>query len=328
MPSSHEWTDFGPDEAREYIRSRRNWGRWGADDQVGAVNLITPEKSASAARLVRTGQSISLSRPLPTKPATNNPRPVQHFAGQRGRPEGVAEQVQLGAGVAVDFVGVASHGMSVTHIDALCHTWDSEGMWNGRSGEGQVGLDGSRWGGIQHWSSGIFTRGILLDVPRFRGEEYVTYEKPVLGSELEEIMRETGVEPEPGDAVIVYSGREAFSREHGEWGSPIDGKPATGPVNGREVRAGLHTSCLQPLREWDSSVLVWDMLEQSPNEYGLPWNVHAAIFAFGMAFIDNALLEPLAEACREAGRSEFLFTVAPLIIEGGTGSPVNPIVVL
>jgi hypothetical protein len=66
-------------EVLRYIRERRNWGRWGQDDQVGAINLITPAKRAAAARLVRSGRSLSLSRPFPKDPGVNNPLPAQHY---------------------------------------------------------------------------------------------------------------------------------------------------------------------------------------------------------------------------------------------------------
>ena len=84
-------------------------------------------------------------------------------------------------------------------------------------------------------------------------------------------------------------------------------------------------SCLPFIRDNDVAVLVWDMLDFGPSGYDLPWTVHGAIFAYGLALLDNALLQPLAEACAQEGRYEFMLTIAPLKVEGGTGSPVNPI---
>ena len=75
-------------------------------------------------------------------------------------------------------------------------------------------------------------------------------------------------------------------------------------------------------------MLAWDLMDAAPNQYGLPWTVHGAIFAFGVALIDNALLQPLADACAEEGRCDFMLTLAPLPWVGGTGSPVNPIAIL
>ena len=152
----------------------------------------------------------------------------------------------------------------------------------------------------------------MVDVPRHRGEAYVSHERPVHGYELEEIVASEGLKVEPGDALVVYSGREAYAREHGgTWG-------------GRPDMPGLHPSCLPFVRENDVAVLIWDMLDLMPLPYG-GLNLHTAINAFGVALLDNALLEPLAAACAEEGRYEFMVTICPLVVPGGTGSPVNPI---
>jgi kynurenine formamidase len=118
---------------------------------------------------------------------------------------------------------------------------------------------------------------------------------------------------EPGDAVCVYSGREAWQAAHPD------------RVYGPDPRPGLHVSCLPFLRDHDLAVLVWDMMDLAPNGYELPWAVHGAIFAYGVALLDNALLEPLARACAEERRWEFMLTIAPLPVVGGTGSPANPL---
>jgi kynurenine formamidase len=188
-------------------------------------------------------------------------------------------------------------------------------MWGGRVAKDVIDtmLLGTRWGGIEHWRDGVTTRGVLLDVPKHRGEPYVTVEKPVHGGELAAIAKAEGIELEPGDALIVYSGREAYQAAHPEWSGYRPPSP------------GLHASCLPFLRDNDISVLAWDLMDAMPNEYGLPWTVHGAIFAYGLALLDNSLLQPLAEACAAEGRYEFMLTFAPIPVVGGTGSPVNPI---
>lgn len=287
-----------------YLRDRRNWGRWGADDQLGAVNLVTARKRAGAAALVRTGRAVSLSRDFPKTPGPGNPTPGQHF--MKTVPRGTG-------GYSADFYGSYYHGWAFTHLDALCHTWDEGGMWNGRDPAREIGFDGARFGGVEHWRQGIVTRGVLLDVPRHRREPYVRQDRPVHGWELDEIAKSEGIVLEPGDAVAVYSGRDAWqaaNRDH---------------PYGPEPRPGLHASCLPFLRDHDVAVLVWDMMDLMPNGYELPWTVHGAIFAYGVAILDNALLEPLARACAEEGRWEFMLVVAPLAVVGGTGSPVNPL---
>jgi len=289
------------DDVIACLRDGRNWGRWGDDDQRGAINLITPEKRVAAARLVRSGRSVSISRDFPKFPGRNNPLPAQHF-------------IQLHEHAVTDYYGIVYHGYVTTHVDALCHVWDDGGMWGGRNAAEQINtLLGTRWGGIEHWRDGITTRGVLLDVPRFRGEPHVTIDRPVHGAELEAVARAQGVALSPGDALVVYSGRESFQAANPGWSGYRPPSP------------GLHASCLPFLRDNDVAVLAWDLMDASPNEYGLPWTVHAAIFSFGVALLDNALLQPLAEACAAEGRYEFMLTFAPLPVVGGTGSPVNPI---
>lgn len=294
-------------DVQEHLRTTRNWGRWGDDDEIGTVNLITPDKRLEAAGLVQSGQVISLSRPWPTEPGPGNAHPAQHFMLRVDKPGG--------AGLAEDFIGAEFHGKTVTHIDALSHAWDSDGMWNGRSPDEEITFAGARWGGVQAWRDGLVTRGVLLDVPRHRGEAYVTIDRPVHGWELEEIAHAQATPLTPGDGVVVYSGREAWDREHEAWA-------------GLSKRPGLDASCLWFLRDHDCSLIVWDMTDRMPNGYDLPFGNHAAIFAYGLALVDMALLEPLAEACRAANRWEFMLVISPLPIDGGTGSPVNPLAIL
>ncbi len=293
-------------EVDSYLRDRRNWDRWGDKGSAGAVNLITEEKRLSAVKLVEKGRTVSLSRPFPVEPSIENPRPALHYLFTVDRQEGW--------GSAQDFYGITYHGTATTHIDALCHVWTGDGMWDGRDPAKELTFTGAKYGSVDAWSQGILTRGVLLDVPKHRNKPFVTLEEPVHGWELEDIVKEAGVTLEPGDAVVVYSGREAYAEAHGSWG-------------GGESRAGLHASCLPFIRDNDISILVWDMMDAAPNEYGLPHTVHAVIPAYGVALLDNALLQPLAEVCAEEGRYEFMLSINPLVVIGGTGSPVNPIAV-
>ena len=294
------------EEVRSYLTNRRNWGRWGVDDEVGAINLITPEKRIAAAGLVRSGRSVSLSRDFPKTPAPGNTHPAQHWMTTAPFGKG---------GAAMDFYGIYYHGFTATHLDALCHAWDDKGMWNGRDPAQEITFDGARFGSVEAWASGITTRGVLLDIPKHRAQPYVTMGRPVHGWELEDVAAAEGLTLESGDALVVYSGREAWQGAHSD-------KPygTSGPE-----RPGLHASCLPFMRDHDVSVLVWDMQESMPIGYDVPWSVHGVIFAYGVGILDNALLEPLAEACAQEARYEFMLTIAPLKVAGGTGSPVNPI---
>ncbi|WP_099038200.1 cyclase family protein [Mycobacterium neglectum] len=295
------------DELRTYLRDHRNWHRWGASDQRGAVNLITAEKRVAASRLVRSGRTVSLSRAVPTQPAPNNRTPAMLYMERVGH--------AAGGGAAKDFQGMAYHGQSATHIDALCHVWDSDGLWGGRDPDREISLSGARWGSIEHWRDGIYTRGFLIDVPLHRGVGYVEQDDPVTWDELEAICRAQGIEPGPGDAVAIFCGRGAYENDHGPWSADATRRP------------GLDAGCVRFFRERDIAVVLWDMFDTAPNRDGLSFGVHSVIHAFGVAAIDSPLLEPLVKVSREEGRRDFLLTVNPLVVTGATGCLVNPVAV-
>ena len=116
-----------------------------------------------------------------------------------------------------------------------------------------IQFDGAKYGSVEHWKEGIITRGVLLDVPRHRGVDYVTQETPIHGWELQEICDAQGVQMEPGDALVVYGGREKWNAD----GNPLWGSDPT-------LRPGLHASCLKFIRQSDCCVLVWDMMDHTP----------------------------------------------------------------
>ena len=277
---------------------RRNWGRWGADDQKGAVNLITPAKRAAAAALVKSGRAVSLGRVF---------TPEQHYirVNQRGTGNSV-----------VDYYGFEYHGVAVTHVDALVHMWDRDGMWNGRDPAREIDTNGVRSGDITAFGDGLITRGVLLDVPRYRKVSHVSIGSPVTGAELEAIAKAQNVSIEPGDALLVYCGRESFVKEAGRYGGVTEPRP------------GLDSSCARFIRDRDVAVLAWDMHDSVPDTSGHPFPAHAVLYSYGVALIDNTLLEPLARACAEERRYEFMFMALPLKIARGTGSPANPIAML
>jgi kynurenine formamidase len=219
-----------------------------------------------------------------------------------------------GAGEASDEVTAAWHSPVLTHIDALCHVWDGDGMWNGRDPREAVTTAGTTWGGVEHWRDGFICRGVLLDVPGYRGVPCVMQERPVHGAELASIAAAQQVEVRPGDAVIVYSGLEAWEDAHG--------------VMDPARRPGLHASCLPVIRDWDCALLVWDMQDLTPSGYEVAaWSMHGVLYSYGVGIVDSVVLGPLAAECRRQRAFEFLLLVLPLYIRGGSGSAVNPIAV-
>ncbi len=299
-------------EIVSYLQDNRNWGRWKDRPGAGTLNLITEKKRLEATAFVRSGKAFSLGRPLPVEPSADNPRPSDFYIKR-------LEWIDHG-GAALDYFTVFQHGFSVTHLDALCHMWDKHGMWEGKDPDEEIAFDGSRFAGIEAMRDGIFTRGVLLDIPKHRGTKYVDLDSPVHGWELEDAAESQGVELTSGDALLVYSGREQYERANGgHYGGLLDentGYP------------GLHASCLPFMFDNDISVLLWDMEDLAPNEYGIPWTVHGAIHAYGLAMVDAVVLTQLAAECAKQDRYDFMLTVNPLIIEGGTGSPVNPVAIM
>ena len=150
------------EELQSYFRDRCNWGRWGEKGAAGAMNLIDAQERTAAAALVKSGRTVSLSRPWPAQPSLDNPRPAQQYLSK--------SDLGGGAGWTLDYLGVAFHGAATTHIDALCHVWDEDGMWDGRDHTEAVTFAGATYGTVDQWSDGILTRGVLLGCPETSGQ--------------------------------------------------------------------------------------------------------------------------------------------------------------
>jgi len=304
-----EWKPPTQAEVESYFARLNNWGRWGDDDQRGILNLITPEKRAAAVALARSGRVVSLARDLTPQPTLDYHmlHPVR-----RGRSQ-----------AAVDYVGMIYHGVTVTHMDALCHVEYQGKLYNGRSFEDNVRFGGAKWGALDVWFDGVVTRGVLLDVAAGRTEGYVRTGKPVTPPELDTAAARAGVTVEPGDFVVVRSGREAYENAGANAAPSI----ATQNLSNVDARPGLHISCLEWLRERDVAGIAWDMLDERPVGYGMDFGVHLGIPLLGLCLIDNADPEPLVTVCAEENRGEFLFVAMPLRIAGSTGSPCQPVAI-
>ncbi len=287
------------------------WGRWGHDDQRGTLHHISDRTVLDAVSLVRTGRSISLGHDLDRDPGPDNARPVEH------RMTGYATEGDTEPSVNTDYVGMDFHGKSVTHLDALCHCVFRGRLYNGYDSEAHVGERGGDVGTVSHMAQGVVTRGVLVDVPRRRGLPWLDPGTAIRADELESVLAAQGVSLRPGDAVLVRTGARARRDALGAWD----------PSN---LSAGLGPDCMQVLSSGESALLGSDGdSDARPSPVtGIFSPIHAlALNAMGMPLIDNMSLEDLAVACAGLDRWEFLFTMAPLRIPGGTGSPVNPLAV-
>ncbi len=280
-----------------------NWGRWGDDDQLGALNLITPEVTAAAAATVRSGRTVSCARPLDTVPSADNPSPVAHHM------TGTATE-----GMGADYFAISPHGFATSHIDALCHIFHEGRLFNGYPAA-SVTAHGATKLGIHRLHDGIVTRGVLLDIPALRGLETLEPGEPIFPQDLEAAEEKAGLRVRSGDALVVRTGRWRWRAAHGAW-------------DASSLAAGLDASCLPWLRERDVATLgsdgVSDVLPSRVDGVAMP--IHSVVIvAMGVHLLDNLDLDALAAACAEEARWEFLLTVAPLVLRRGTASPVNPI---
>jgi kynurenine formamidase len=297
-----DWTVPSQAEVEAYFKAYNNWDRWGSDDQLGTANLITPAKQDAARALVRSGRTVSLARHIVPQPSRTY---YVTYPMQRER-----------ADIVIDRFGLVYHGYSITHIDALCHVaYDGE-LYNGRPFRQSLSDAGALWCPIDPLFGGLTTRGVLLDVAASRKEGYVTVGNPVTPRDLDAAEQRAGVQVEPGDVVVVRSGDEAFRRAHPDWMPRVSPHP------------GLHMSCITWFREKDIAAIAWDMMDERPIGYaGFGMGTHMAIPFLGLVLIDNSNPEPLATACQQEGRYEFLFTAAPLPLVGSTGAPTNPLAI-
>jgi kynurenine formamidase len=279
-----------------------NWGRWGADDRLGTINLITDARRREAARLVQRGISVSVAHNLSTAEAPDNPRPLQHVMAPSFRS---------------DTLTFNYHGGFTTHIDALCHYLFRNRLYNDRPPD--VSTAQGCFPGIEHFKDGIVTRGVLLDIPRLRGVPFLEPGTAIFGEEVEAWERQTGLTIAAGDAVLIRTGRWARRDARG---------PA--PVLGNS--AGFDVTMARWIKERDVAIVGGDVSVEvqttPPATANLAGPLHTFLIAgLGMPILDNVDTEALAETAARLNRWEFLFVVAPLPVPGGTGSPVNPIAI-
>lgn len=281
-----------------------NAGRWGDNDELGTLNFITPQKRISAAGLVREGRALSIARDLDTVQSPNNPQPVRHtMCYQSHYPIGC-----------VDAVVIDTHGFSITHLDAVAHVYRGEDVYNRRQAAAVALPGGLSFGDILAQKDGMFTRGVLLNIAAVRGDEWLSPGDGVTAADLAAAGQRQGVTVESGDCIFVYTGLQ--KREAVE-----------GPENLGE-RVGIMPDAIRWMHQREISVYSGDCVDAFPNPYGPRYAIyfHAiALAAMGLVLLDIPALEPLVEVCTELDRSDFLLTMAPLRLKGGTGCPVNPI---
>jgi len=307
---SQESPRVSADEFSGMVETLSNWGRWGAEDERGAMNFLTPDRIVAAARLVQSGRTVSMALLWNTEAGPDNPRPALHYMTQLGDRDPGEPQTNA------DFLGTDFHGKAMSHLDALSHCDFRGQLYNGIP-QSSVGSAGASFGSVMTVEHGIIGRGVLLDIPRLRGIEWLEPGDAVMPDELLAAEEAQGVRIGRGDIVLLRSGHYKRRQALGPW-APF------------YLSAGLHATTVRLLWEREISVLGADGdsdARPSPVD-GMLSPIHAlALNVMGVHLLDNLQLEDVAAACIEERRWEFLCVVAPLRIPGGTGCPINPIAI-
>jgi kynurenine formamidase len=302
------------DVAHSYFEQLSNWGRWGPDDELGTLNLISGAGwRAQRDPLITEWQSITLARSISMKRYTGKRNAgVMHFMTAAG-----SDAPATGRGVAADWIGMPVHGLDFTHLDSPAHEFWNGRMYNDRPASMVRADRGAMFAAVDGAAGLITTRGVLLDVPRYRSTERLAESEAIFTDELEAIAASTGVEICSGDALLVRTGRDAAG------GGPTAMAPS--------INAGLHASCLPWLHEQGIALLGGDCTNdvRPSGVDGLDSPIHlVGLVAMGLWLLDSAYLEDLADACGRLRRWTFALVCNPLPIRNGTGAPVAPVAIL
>ena len=289
------------EEFDRMFKELSNWGRWGKDDQLGTINLVTPAKTREAAGLVKDGISVSLSHnPIAETGLPDNPDLT--FA------------MKMAPGFFSDKVYSSYHGYVTSHIDALCHFEYKGSLYNGIASSSNTEKGCGKLG-IEALKNGIITRGVLIDIPRLKGVPYLEPGEAIYTQDIEAWETKAGVKVTSGDALILYTGRWARRAKLGPWKLP-------GPL------AGFHVSVGRWLKERDVVIVGSDVAtDVTPARFdGLFEPLHTSLLAgLGAPILDALDLEAPAQTAARMNRWEFMLSVAPIPVTGGTGGPINAV---
>jgi kynurenine formamidase len=292
----------------QLMKELSNWGRWGKQDRLGTMNLITSGKRQKAFSLVKEAYAVSLARPVEKEAAADNPDPFGHKMTLTG--------INNPGQFAADTYSVAYHGHAHTHIDALGHMFYDGKMYNGTPQE-TITEKGSSKLSIMNLQQGVFSRAILVDIPALKGVSYLEPGTSIYPEDLEAWEKKAGIMVESGDVLLIRTGRWARRAEKGAW-------------DVAKQSAGLHAACASWLKRHDIAMLGSDDgSDVAPSGIqGVSNPIHQLmLIAAGIHILDCCDLEAVSAACQKRQRWEFLIVVAPLAVPGGTGSPVNPIAI-
>lgn len=294
---------------QELFARVRTWDDYGAR---GALEEIRLDRIVAAARLVRTGVTVSLGLPLDTEPAIDNPQPAVHTMTQ-------LHDADIGCGslrFAKDYIGVDFHNDGHSHVDAFSHVAYEGRIYGGKPADSVTAV-GAGTGSIALLRDGLVGRGVLLDIPRLHG---VAWLEPGAAVELGDLLAAEsaqGVAIGAGDILLIRTGHARRQAELPPW-------------DVAHAKAGLAPDAVELLAERRIAALGSDgNNDTAPSTTeGIDFPVHVlAVNAMGVHLMDYLTFEELSRQCDRMRRWEFLFVAAPLRIDGGTGSPLNPLAI-
>ena len=297
------------EEVLGYFESLSNWGKWGDEDQLGTLNLLSQESTRRGFSTVSEHVAVSCARTVSYEPTLDAPKPALHFMTNSGEGDNPR--------VAVDFFGMVFHGSTITHMDSLAHFFWKGQMYNGRPSHLVSTAEGATVESIDLAGGGIVTRGILVDAPLIRGVPWLERGEGVMPDDILDAERRHGFRITEGDVLLVRTGQ-------------LTRRGVEGPADPDAGSTACQAACLPLFHERGIAVLGTDTgNDVKPTGYPSLTNpVHqVGIVAMGLWILDNANLDDLAEECRKRGRYEFLLMMSPLKLTNTTGSPVNPLAI-
>jgi len=298
--SSH--TPVNKAQVDRWITELSNWGRWGKDDQLGALNYITPAKRREAMALAKDGIVVSLEQPIKVVP-----KPAETKAD--GKPHGVAfyeirfktfpaDDPRGNPGFTSDVQEYHVHG-GMTHLDALCHDSSDGKLYNGYVLKDVVNEDtGCTKLGLDNVREGIVTRGVLVDMSRLKRTTPREAGNRVYVEDLEAWEKQTGIKVSPGDALFVYNN------------------------DGRDSRAGGFDISVAPWMKARGVAVTSGVRAVADDNHA---DHRLVLVALGTYLLDGVDLTQLAETSARLNRWTFMLVVAPLRAPGSSGSLVNPL---
>jgi kynurenine formamidase len=303
------------DDIKRASRELSNWGRWGADDQIGTLNNVTPAHIVAAAGLIRSGKVFALGAPL-SWPLQSTPQKRWNVIHSY-----MADGADIHAGLSVGGIQYTDDAIHMavqcsTHWDALCHILHDGVMYNGVAATA-FGSRGPTKNGIENTVNKMVGRGVLLDLARFKNVDYLENGYAISNDELDDCAAAQGVTVGDGDFVIIRTGYQERFLASGNWdGHSYSEAPGVAFENcywlkGKGVAAiASDTYCVEVRRYYN------DGLKD-------PWH-QVVIPSMGITMGEMFYLKELAEDCARDGVYEFFFCAPPLNLTGGTGSPINP----